>query len=94
MDESFTYIDGILALLGDCFQLSETRGGTPKKKVVSFLTPDGEEIRNKTQLNKYLKAHPGTVVVTDFDWGSPGLPTLTVFAIHLVLELRTPLICA
>ncbi|XP_024386062.1 methyl-CpG-binding domain-containing protein 10 [Physcomitrium patens] len=58
-------------------KLSETRGGTPKKKVVSFLTPDGEEIRNKTQLNKYLKAHPGTVVVTDFDWGSPAFEPVT-----------------
>lgn len=55
------------------------REGLQKKKIVSFLAPDGEEIRNKTQLNKYLKAHPGTAVATDFDWGTPAVESVTAY---------------
>lgn len=53
-------------------QISGKKGGTPKKKDVCFLTPDGEEVKNKRQLDKYLKAHPGTLTAADFDWGIPG----------------------
>ena len=66
-------------------QLSVKKGGTPKKKDVIFVAPDGEEIKTKRQLEKYLKAHPGTVSASDFEWGVPGriiyspLPDLTCF---------------
>ena len=53
-------------------QISGKKGGTPKKKDVCFLAPDGEEVKNKRQLDKYLKAHPGTLTAADFDWGIPG----------------------
>jgi hypothetical protein len=48
------------------------KSGTPKRKDVSFLAPDGEEIRNKRQLDKYLKKHPGSLTASDFDWSSGG----------------------
>jgi hypothetical protein len=53
-------------------KISGKKGGTPKKKDVCFLAPDGEEVKNKRQLDKYLKAHPGTLTAADFDWGIPG----------------------
>jgi hypothetical protein len=46
---------------------------------VSFLAPDGEEIRNKRQLDKYLKKHPGSLTVSDFDWSSGILSLLFPF---------------
>ena len=49
---------------------------SPGKKDVSYVAPDGEEIKTKRQMDKYLKAHPGTLTVSDFEWGGPGrLPT-------------------
>jgi len=58
----------------DWFQLSgKSARGTPgKKKDVTFVAPDGEEIKTKRQLDKYLKAHPGTLTASDFEWGGPG----------------------
>lgn len=50
-------------------------GGTPKKKDITFVAPNGEEIKTKRHLDKYLKAHPGTLSASDFEWGSPN--TLT-----------------
>jgi hypothetical protein len=56
--------------------LFKKKSGIQKKKDVSFLAPDGEELRNKRQLDKYLKDHPGSLTASDFDWhsggGSPG----------------------
>lgn len=59
-------------LLVNGFQQSVKKGGTPKKKDVVYVAPNGEEIKTKRQLEKYLKAHPGTVSASDFDWGVPG----------------------
>lgn len=36
---------------------------------MTFVAPDGEEIKTKRQLDKYLKAHPGTLSAGDFEWG-------------------------
>nr|PNR40658.1 hypothetical protein PHYPA_018061 [Physcomitrium patens] len=44
-------------------KVSGKKGGTPKKKDVTFVAPDGEKVKNKRQLDKYLKAHPGTLGV-------------------------------
>ncbi|CAM6018811.1 unnamed protein product [Sphagnum balticum] len=55
-------------------KLFTKKSGTPKRKDVSFLAPDGEEIRNKRQLDKYLKKHPGSLTVSDFDWSSGETP--------------------
>jgi hypothetical protein len=59
------------------------KSGTPKRKDVSFLAPDGEEIRNKRQLDKYLKKHPGSLTVSDFDWSSGILSLLFPFCSFL-----------
>jgi hypothetical protein len=48
---------------------------------VIFVAPDGEEVKNKRQLDKYIKSHPGTAIASDFDWSVPGLPTLTYRAV-------------
>ncbi|KAH8935485.1 hypothetical protein BDL97_17G030300 [Sphagnum fallax] len=73
--------EGVLEDLTGCLQgwkrkLFMKKSGIQKKKDVSFLAPDGEELRNKRQLDKYLKNHPGSLTASDFDWrsggGSPG----------------------
>ncbi|XP_031504995.1 methyl-CpG-binding domain-containing protein 11 [Nymphaea colorata] len=49
-------------------------GGTPKKNEIIFISPNGEEIRNKKQLDQYLKSHPGGPAATEFDWGTGETP--------------------
>ncbi|XP_023744798.1 methyl-CpG-binding domain-containing protein 10 isoform X1 [Lactuca sativa] len=49
-------------------------GGTPKKNEITFTAPTGEEISNRKQLEKYLKAHPGGAKMSEFDWGSFETP--------------------
>jgi len=49
-------------------QFFTKKSGILKRKDVSFLAPDGEELRNKRQLDKYLKNHPGSLMASDFDW--------------------------
>jgi hypothetical protein len=49
-------------------QFFTQKSGILKRKDVSFLAPDGEELRNKRQLDKYLKNHPGSLMASDFDW--------------------------
>lgn len=39
------------------------------------MAPDGEEIKTKRQLDKYLKAHPGTLTASDFEWGVAAVET-------------------
>lgn len=60
------------------FQLSGKKGGTPRKKDMAFVSPDGEEISNKWQLDKYLKSHPGVAVASDFEWVVSGRRALIV----------------
>lgn len=43
---------------------------TPKRKDVVYIAPDGEEIKTKRQLDKYLKAHPGGPLSSEFDWST------------------------
>ncbi|KAL4571479.1 hypothetical protein LXL04_018239 [Taraxacum kok-saghyz] len=50
------------------------KAGTPKKKEIVFTAPTGEEITNRKQLEKYLKAHPGGPKTSDFDWGTGETP--------------------
>ncbi|CAK9228505.1 unnamed protein product [Sphagnum troendelagicum] len=45
-------------------------GGIPTGKDVSYITPDGEEISSKRQLQKHLKGHPGCPTGANFDWTS------------------------
>ncbi|KAK2645911.1 hypothetical protein Ddye_021106 [Dipteronia dyeriana] len=48
--------------------------GTPKKSEIIFVSPTGEEISNKRQLEKYLKGHPGGPASSEFDWGTGETP--------------------
>ncbi|BAT79835.1 hypothetical protein LR48_Vigan04g022300 [Vigna angularis] len=50
------------------------KAGTPKKNEIVFTAPTGEDINNRKQLEKYLKAHPGGPAVSEFDWGTGETP--------------------
>ncbi|ONK65104.1 uncharacterized protein A4U43_C07F33720 [Asparagus officinalis] len=52
------------------------KGGTPKRNEIVFISPTGEEIANKKQLDQYLRAHPGGPPSSEFDWGT-GSPSLS-----------------
>ncbi|XP_059659683.1 methyl-CpG-binding domain-containing protein 11-like [Cornus florida] len=48
--------------------------GTPRRNEIVFISPTGEEIRNKKHLDQYLRSHPGGVSASDFDWGAGDTP--------------------
>ncbi|CAL1359173.1 unnamed protein product [Linum trigynum] len=45
-----------------------------KKSEITFISPTGEEITGRRQLEQYLKAHPGGLATSDFDWGTGETP--------------------
>eukprot|EP00252_Welwitschia_mirabilis_P019837 TRINITY_DN46_c0_g1_i3.p1 TRINITY_DN46_c0_g1~~TRINITY_DN46_c0_g1_i3.p1 ORF type:complete len:329 (+),score=103.70 TRINITY_DN46_c0_g1_i3:241-1227(+) len=55
-------------------QFVPKRGGTPKRNEIIFVAPTGEEIKNRSQLQKYLKTHPGGPDLGEFDWGIGDTP--------------------
>ncbi|XP_057954338.1 methyl-CpG-binding domain-containing protein 11-like [Malania oleifera] len=48
--------------------------GTPRRNEIVFITPTGEEIKNKRHLNQFLKSHPGGPAASEFDWGTGDTP--------------------
>lgn len=50
------------------------KGVRAKKNEVVFVAPTGEEIRNRRQLEKYLKTHNGNPGVSEFDWTTGEAP--------------------
>ncbi|KAI4329340.1 hypothetical protein L6164_021614 [Bauhinia variegata] len=48
--------------------------GTPRKSEIVFITPTGEEISTRKQLEQYLKAHSGNPAISEFDWGTGETP--------------------
>ncbi|XP_026659984.2 methyl-CpG-binding domain-containing protein 11 [Phoenix dactylifera] len=50
------------------------KGGTPRRNEIVFISPTGEEIKNKKQLDQYLKSHPGGPSSSEFDWGFGDTP--------------------
>ncbi|MCD7462734.1 hypothetical protein HAX54_049269 [Datura stramonium] len=50
------------------------KSGTPRRNDIVFVSPDGDEIKNKRQLDKYLKSHPGGPPASEFDWGTGDTP--------------------
>ncbi|MCD7464137.1 hypothetical protein HAX54_052182 [Datura stramonium] len=50
------------------------KGVRAKKNEVVFVAPTGEEIRNRRQLEKYLKAHDGNPGISEFDWTTGVAP--------------------
>ncbi|KAL2643065.1 hypothetical protein R1flu_010652 [Riccia fluitans] len=55
-------------------KLMPRKVGTPKRKDVVFISPEGEEFKTKKQLDKYLKTHPGGPPSADFDWSTGETP--------------------
>nr|CAB3466552.1 unnamed protein product [Digitaria exilis] len=54
-----------------------TKKFTPQsrgKSEIVFVSPTGEEIKNKRQLSQYLKANPGGPAASEFDWGTGDTP--------------------
>ncbi|KAJ8553625.1 hypothetical protein K7X08_024303 [Anisodus acutangulus] len=50
------------------------KGGKIKKNEVVFVAPTGDEIRNRRQLEKYLKTHDGNPGISEFDWTTGEAP--------------------
>ncbi|KAL2239275.1 methyl-CpG-binding domain-containing protein 11 [Sesamum indicum] len=50
------------------------KGSTPQKNDIVFVSPTGEEIKNKRQLEQYLKSHPGEPASSEFDWSTGDTP--------------------
>ncbi|KAJ0966341.1 hypothetical protein J5N97_027479 [Dioscorea zingiberensis] len=50
------------------------KGGTPKRNEIVFIAPTCEEIKNKRQLDQYLRSHPGNPHSSEFDWGTGDTP--------------------
>ncbi|KAK6915042.1 Methyl-CpG DNA binding [Dillenia turbinata] len=50
------------------------RVGTPRKSEIIFVSPTGEEISNRRQLDQYLKSHPGNPAASEFDWSTGETP--------------------
>lgn len=54
-------------------QLTSEKGCAQKRKDVSYIAPNGEEIKSSRHLIRYLKAHPGGLKAENFVWetGAP-----------------------
>ncbi|XP_034688045.1 methyl-CpG-binding domain-containing protein 11-like [Vitis riparia] len=50
------------------------KGGTPRRNEIIFVSPTGEEIKNRSQLDRFLKSHPGGPSCSEFDWGTGDSP--------------------
>ncbi|CAN6886485.1 unnamed protein product [Brassica oleracea] len=44
------------------------------KTEIVFVSPTGEEFSNRKQLEQYLKSHPGSPAIAEFDWTTSGTP--------------------
>lgn len=56
-------------------KFGSSKKGSASKKDVYFVAPDGEEIKTKRLLDRYLKSHPGGPAASEFDWGTGETPT-------------------
>ncbi|KAL0799608.1 hypothetical protein Bca101_054783 [Brassica carinata] len=52
----------------------ELPGAAPKTPKVEFIAPTGERIKSRRQLGKYLRAHPGSPHISEFDWTNGEAP--------------------
>lgn len=50
------------------------KSGTPRRNAIVFISPTGEEIKSKRQLDLYLKSHPGGPSISEFDWSTGETP--------------------
>ncbi|KAH0458433.1 hypothetical protein IEQ34_013748 [Dendrobium chrysotoxum] len=59
---------------GSLSKFTPKQGGTPKRNEIVFISPTGEEIKNRRQLDQYLRSHPGGPPSSEFDWGTGDTP--------------------
>ncbi|XP_020673326.2 methyl-CpG-binding domain-containing protein 11 isoform X1 [Dendrobium catenatum] len=66
------------------------KAGTPKRNEIVFISPTGEEIRNKKQLDQYIRSHPGGPSSSEFDWGSGDTPRRSARISEKTKAMETP----
>uniref|UniRef100_A0A5B6YKY9 Putative methyl-CpG-binding domain-containing protein 11-like n=1 Tax=Davidia involucrata TaxID=16924 RepID=A0A5B6YKY9_DAVIN len=66
------------------------KGGTPRRNEIVFISPTGEEIKNKRQLDQYLKSHLGGPSVSEFDWGTGDTPRRSARISEKSKAIETP----
>lgn len=66
------------------------KAGTPKRNEIVFISPTGEEIRNKKQLDQYFRSHPGGPPSSEFDWGSGDTPRRSARISEKAKAIETP----
>ncbi|KNA05878.1 hypothetical protein SOVF_186310 [Spinacia oleracea] len=64
--------------------------GTPRRNEIVFIAPSGEEIKNKRQLEQYLKTHPDGPCSSKFDWGTGDTPRRSARLSSKSRETDTP----
>ncbi|KAK8930598.1 Methyl-CpG-binding domain-containing protein 10 [Platanthera zijinensis] len=55
-------------------KLVPKNSATPKRNDVLFISPTGEEIRNRKHLAQFLRSHPGGPSPSEFDWRCGDAP--------------------
>ena len=66
----------VLIIVMENYQFAPKKSGTPQRNDVVFVSPTGEEIKSKRQLEQYLKSHPGGPSASEFVW-SKGILSLS-----------------
>ncbi|CAL9080208.1 unnamed protein product [Musa textilis] len=70
------------------FMLNED--GSPRRNEIVFISPTGEEIKSKRQLQQYLKTHPGGPPSSEFDWGTGDTPRRSARIREKAKAVETP----
>ncbi|KAJ8470168.1 hypothetical protein OPV22_024511 [Ensete ventricosum] len=70
------------------FMLNED--GTPRRNEIVFVSPTGEEIKSKRQLQQYLKSHSGGPPSSEFDWGTGDTPRRSARIRERAKAVETP----
>lgn len=85
--------DGVVELpapSGWTKKLSPKKSGTPRRNEIVFISPTGEEIKSKRQLDQYLKSHPGGPSASEFDWSTGETPRRSTRISEKVKSTETP----
>ncbi|KAM0951975.1 putative Methyl-CpG-binding domain-containing protein [Dioscorea sansibarensis] len=65
---------GFEGLSARCLSFTPKKAGAARKPEIIFVAPTGEEIKNKRQLDQYLRSNPGGPPSSEFDWGTGDTP--------------------
>ncbi|XP_030520717.1 methyl-CpG-binding domain-containing protein 11-like isoform X2 [Rhodamnia argentea] len=71
-------------------QLTQKKSGTPRRNEIVFISPTGEEIKSKRQLDHFLKSHPGGPSASEFDWSTGETPRRSTRISEKVKATETP----